>query len=215
MKIKPILFSTEMVQAILEGRKTQTRRTKGLETISKNANSYRYDGLDESGDTGTEYQHFFEIIDHNKKPIEKYCSIKSPYKIGDILWVREFFVKFEKWKELEQKFSYYYKADFYNHTFKYEPSIHMPKEACRLFLKIKNIRAERLNDISQADAIAEGIKKDLGWKNYLFEGAETDPYSSFETLWKKINGKESWNSNPWVWVIDFERCEKPKNFCDA
>lgn len=99
----------------------------------------------------------------------------------------------------------------------------MPKEACRIFLKLKSIRIERLNDITESDAIAEGIErwteermksKPTHYKVY-FQNCKpedlmsytSDPIDSYETLWQKINGEKSWAENPFVWVYEFERCE--------
>jgi hypothetical protein len=94
-----------------------------------------------------------------------------------------------------------------------KPSIFMPKEICRIKLQVINIRVERLNDISERDAMAEGIELQLPshlWKNYRIGTAPKEgffsPFSSYETLWRQINGNESWASNPWVWVIEFKRC---------
>ncbi|UOX35292.1 hypothetical protein LXD69_07175 [Flavobacterium sediminilitoris] len=208
MKAKPIIFSTEMVQAILEVRKSQTRRMNGLKKINEYPNDWVFEDFDFTGN----------FIFYNKSGDK--ISIKPPYEASDVLWVRETFVEFETWNELEQIFSYHYKADFYDYTLKYRPSIYMPKEACRLFLKIKNIRIERLNDISETDAIAEGVEKiadygTTGYKLYTEPDAaysDIDAVYSFESLWESIKGKKSWSSNPWVWVIDFEQCKKPKNF---
>ena len=94
-------------------------------------------------------------------------------------------------------------------SYKWKPSIHMPKAACRLWLKVKAVRVERLRDISEEDAKAEGAKAaplpDLGntWHTHK---------QGFEYLWQSINGAQSFLANPWVWVIEFERCEKPDNF---
>jgi hypothetical protein len=93
----------------------------------------------------------------------------------------------------------------------------MPKDAARIWLLITKIRVERLQDISQDDAIAEGIEQiylkpffRAWWKDYIIEQNQLDnPKWSFYTLWCKINGVESWNDNPWLWVIEFERIEKP------
>lgn len=183
MNTKPILFSTEMVQAILEGRKTQTRRilkVKGCKPFIP----------DNSWDIDT-------ILEWNKN--------YHPYgKIGDILWVRETYSNGHTENGIHT--GYRYKAN--NPKFKviWKPSLFMPKEACRLFLKITNVRVERLKDITEMDAIFEGCMqydKNTDWMTALY---------GFEVLWKKINGENSWNSNPWVWVIDFERIEKPENF---
>lgn len=195
MNTKPILFSTEMVQAILAGRKTQTRRivkikgsipnneTKPLSTHSCNS-VYYFWGHD-------------EVV----------CPYGSP---GDILWVRESFTF-----NPIGKTDYLYKADSLVPKFiKWKPSIHMPKEACRLFLKVTNVRVERLLEISEEDARKEGVKHLIPrWKDYTNEkGFCYNAFSSFKTLWIKINGIESYTSNPWVWVIEFERIEKPDNF---
>lgn len=105
----------------------------------------------------------------------------------------------------------------------WKPSLFMPKEAARIFLKVTNVRCERLQDISEEDAIAEGIsfqfydtdfKEEMPrYKNYLNKLFQTSsPIYSFASLWRKINGKDSWKKNPWVWVYDFERIEKPENF---
>ncbi len=204
MNTKPILFSTEMVQAILAGRKTQTRRivkikgsipnneTKPLSTHSCNS-VYYFWGHDEVA-----------------------CPYGSP---GDILWVRESFTF-----NPIGKTDYLYKADSLVPKFiKWKPSIHMPKEACRLFLKVTNVRVERLFEISENDAALEGVlcdveipvnfKKLYYYRDYTGNTSGcADARSSFMTLWKKINGESSWKSNPWVWVIEFERIEKPENF---
>lgn len=216
-KFRPILFSTPMVQAILEGRKTQTRRTKGLEHINENPDGYRYDGsLEESpnGDIIKKENHFMEIIDIDGNPKEKYIKIKCPYgNIGDVLWVRETYCKLYESLDL-----YYFKDDksFDHKKAKWKPSIHMPKAACRLFLRIKDVRVERLQDITNEDALAEGVKeieKDEAYFDYM-KGAGTyvRPIGSFFSLWRSINGEKSYDANPWVWVIEFERIEKPIDF---
>lgn len=222
MKTKPILFSTEMVQAILEGRKTQTRRV--VKDIDNN-----YDYLPKYDCFGFTFLHKNEL----SKPEEEQMAtqVKSPYgNVGDILWVREKFRKLINCKTGEfAHYSYY--ADMpekfhKQYPSKHKPSIHMPKAAARIFLKITNVRVERLYDISESDAIAEGIECEIvdvieEYRNYMIKDKEhvfgknsfpSTPQASFSTLWEKIYGTESVNSNPWVWVVEFERVEKPLNF---
>lgn len=179
-KFKPILFSTPMVQAILEDRKTQTRRVNNHPYFSKE-----------------------ELLEHTL----------PKYNVGDILWVRETFIHWNG--------NYQYKPlPFGEELGKWKPSIYMPREAARIFLKVTNVRLERLQDISEADAIAEGVKQhsDYGSTGYVHYGrvdealTDIDAVWSFETLWESINGKESWNQNPYVWVYDFERINKPADF---
>lgn len=217
MKTHPILFSTPMVEAILSGRKKQTRRVlKPQPQPSKRyKNAWNIEYKNHAAfnvsieDLNTE---FLGVLNH--------CPFG---KIGDILWVRESFYTpiFER---LNGK--YYYKADLERQgwSFKWKPSIHMPKAACRIFLEITSIRVERLNSISENDAIAEGIASDTCkdhlynktltlYKDYLSNNMKLLPASvSFKTLWQSINGMNSWASNPWVWVIEFKRIEKPENF---
>ncbi|HNW91201.1 MAG TPA: hypothetical protein PKN48_16195 [Bacteroidales bacterium] len=172
MTTHPILFSTPMVQAILEGRKTMTRRISKITPLDV-ANENLLDDI-------------LPI------PIEQRCPYGQP---GDILWVRESF--FNHFSDL-----YSYKADNTKGNKKWKPSIHMPKAACRIFLRITDIRVERLKNITEEDANNEGVFLDM-WDNKV---------TAFSNLWKKINGHDSWSANPWVWVISFERCEKPENF---
>lgn len=211
-KEKPILFSTPMVQAILEGRKTQTRRIikpsskKGCFGIKiiRNSNNDITDicGYDEN-----------EMMwDENGK---KY-PVNNKYEIGDILWVRETFMN-------HQVYGYIYKADNNKliddiDILKWKPSIFMPKEAARIFLKVTNIRIEKLQDISEQDAINEGIGcgfiMNAGYpdyehiKNGICTLTQDTAYASFISLWTKINGKESWVKNPYVWVYGFEKLNK-------
>ena len=225
VNFKPILFSTAMIQALLSGSKTQTRRSQGLEKINASPELFRFDGIDSDSSL-----YYFEKIDVNKEPLEKYDGVKSRISIGDVLWVRETFQ--QEVESIKNDFGtgymstgkYVYRADGIDLELdsvafgKWKPSIFMPKEACRLFLKVKSVRVERLCDISESDAIAEGIEV-LGYdegtvyRDYIHDHSETnDPQLSFETLWYKINGRESWNDNPWVWVIEFERIERPAGF---
>ena len=223
MKYIPILFSTPMVQAILEGRKLMTRRTKGLEEINKNPNLYRY--------TTSDYRiekliHNFDMLNEDCNRLEKYVSAKCPYgKVGDVLWVRETFVP-----DYFDNHSYGYKADWNDVAAelmpepKWKPSLFMPKAACRIFLEITDVRVERLRDITSEDAIKEGIerKSSLEWAYKLYGNQKVNIFNSlinwgtaiesFYTLWQSINGKESWDKNPWVWVISFKRIEKPIDF---
>ena len=186
---KPILFSTPMVQAILRGEKTQTRR------LCKFGKAYDifHDGKHE-----VEAEKTFENI------------LPCKYKIGDILWVRE------TWHPKRHSFPiglpFEYKAtakEDGNPTDEpWKPSIFMPKEACRIFLKLKSIRIEKLNDISESDAICEGIEqKDGHYLDYISGNYCRKPKQSYQMLWAKINGKESWVKNPFVWVYEFERTD--------
>lgn len=216
-KFKPILFSTEMVNAILEGRKTQTRRTKGLDKINENPNLFTYENFQLGLDT-----HYFDYKKVQPKSIE---IIKCDYNIGDILWVRETFFDATNFKDsilFKDKCNIIYKADeIFIGCHKWKPSIFMPKAAARIFLKITNVRAERLHDISESDAIAEGVKcygkNDNGtllYKDYNknYPTPFFNPIHSFASLWVSINGIDSAFSNPFVWVIEFEKIDKPENF---
>lgn len=201
MKTKPILFSTPMVQAILDGRKTQTRRICKIQPKE-------WQGYKKYGD-GT-----FNIAG----PDFDSNDIEAKYKVGDIMWVRETTAKmFEIHEELvgkdKEDMGYWYKTDgelseapFYIEGHKWNPSIFMPREACRIFLEVTNIRVERLQDISESDAISEGINPKSGVVN------ANHAKNCFQSLWQMINGTQSWHDNPWVWVYDFKRVERPENF---
>lgn len=223
MKSRPILYKTEMVQAIYEGRKNLTRRTKKLEKVNVNPDWFRYDGTANFGDQVPSNRHYFELLDLEGNPREKYIHIDCPYgKIGDILWVRETFY-ISKYDDIKQECPYIYKASVFDADkldLKWKPSIYMPQKACRLFLKITDIRCERLMDISEEDAKAEGVDFQFAemfqedrFKDYLdFNSDYRTAYSSFQSLWESINGVESFNANPWVWVIQFEKTEKPEGW---
>lgn len=206
MKFIPILFSTPMVQAILEGRKTMTRRiVKGLpDNASDDLVQIMVSGY------------------HNTQG-----HVRCPYgHLGDVLWVRESWnittlLQSTNKKDIPGTKTTRYKADDdqFNRctkgSMKWKPSIHMSKEACRLFLKIKSVKVERLQDISEQDAIAEGVQLHFrGIANFIYRTSDIlRPYRDcFSDLWASINGHESWVDNPWVWVIEFERIEKPENF---
>jgi hypothetical protein len=143
-------------------------------------------------------------------------NVSCPYgKVGDKLWVRETFVPdyFDDHKPA-------YKADWneiaaeYINEPKWKPSIHMPKSAARIWLEIISIKVERLQDITNTDSESEGIKtKKINGSEVYDDYNCPDsfpfifPAQSFKSLWSKINGIESWNANPWVWVIEFKRVE--------
>lgn len=187
---KPILFNTEMVQAILESRKTVTRRK--IDRDITNFCDVEVDG------TLLDYQNchgdFINPID--------LCR----YKAGDILYVRETFNNTETDTVLyaaDKDFIDFYL--FMESEIKWKPSIHMPKEAARIFLKVTDVRVERLQDITEEDAITEGMSKTLV-DGVVFISAK----GNFHVLWDSLNIKRGygWDTNPWVWVIEFEKINK-------
>lgn len=223
MKFIPILFSTEMVQAILAGRKTQTRRV--IKDISIEKNNHGTFNVKAKSVSAINIPK--EDLYHDFLGIGSLC----PYgQVGDVLWVRENFcaashLDNQPISVLSQVSEINYIADLDNENIsrflnigRTRPCIHMPKWACRIFLQIKDIRVERLNDISQSDAKAEGIAYSKPerfdfFKDYTGERYHlSNPIESFRSLWHKINGPTSWVKNPWVWVIEFERIKKPENF---
>ncbi|WP_339834950.1 hypothetical protein [uncultured Flavobacterium sp.] len=218
-KFIPILFSTEMVNAILEGRKTQTRRVVKFDNYPPKLTHKHHSKKTVKG---------FEVYDGNNE-LDGNLIFRHG-NVGDILWVRESFYtasNYNHWNPrllINCNVEIFYKADIQNSSIKQplnrgkkRPSIHMPKEACRIFLKVTNVRVERLNDISRIDAIDEGVDFVHGVSTKIYYNYESlefgcTPKESFLTLWKKINGNESLNSNPFVWVIEFEKIDKPQNF---
>ncbi len=199
--MKPILFNTEMVQAILDGRKTVTRRIiKGLPQ-----NAERIEWLTNSGNAKSYGVAIFEINDNRK-------DFKVPCLVGDILYVRE------TWQKSPAG-TYLYKTDnngnlSNGHVDKWKPSIHMPKEAARLFLRITDVRIERLQSISGNDCFREGA---LTLKTYHnFDGDMMQscvPYDFFADVWNSTLKKNEleqygWDANPYVWVYKFEVISK-------
>lgn len=200
MAIKPILFNTEMVRAILNGRKSCTRRIlKGGIPFDEKAEYWNVLKKGEwSGPICSEY-------------FIKQCS---PYKPGDILYVRE------TWSLRFDGEKCFYKADKntsreekclldYDDV-RWHPSIHMPKEAARIFLRVTNVRVERLQEITSEQICKEGVEVE---EPYVLNGEEKR--YAFSNLWNSTIKKSDldrygWDALPWVWVIEFERCEKPK-----
>lgn len=228
----PILFNTEMVRAILDERKNCTRRAIKPQPQSRICYTYAGSHKDCIGKWtypnrgahklfGEEYK-----LPENIKDEELSKRWNPPYHTGDILYVRE------TWSEAYEEGTYIYRASDKLAdlpTFKesskliYHPSIHMPKEAARIWLKVTNVRVERLQDITPKGAESEGVGNlfydDIGYgeKNY---GTEVDTEygiakEQFAWLWESTIKKSDldrygWDANPWVWIIEFEQCEKPE-----
>jgi len=225
MKSRPILMSTPMVQAILAGDKTQTRRIVKppydiYPNVTKHITSCEFD---------------FHFLDG----IGQYTA--SPYgKPGDQLWVRETFFAYGLWFSSSKGGKWFsdttHSFDSGGHRFMdsppeeiekgrsskegwyKRPSIFMPREASRITLEITDIHVERLHDITEEDAIAEGVghgfQMNAGWPDYLHiksgvcELTQDTAKMSFASLWESINGLGSWDDkNPWVWVVAFKRIE--------
>lgn len=211
MKEHPILFSAPMIKAILNGSKTQTRRI-----IKGNALAWLEGGFSP------------EFCGH---PENNVC----PYGYaGDRIWVRETWQYYRPFAE-DATDKVIYRADvdncdqcpvtidgatvFVNPRDRWKPSIHMPRKASRILLEVVSVRIEKLQDISEQDAIAEGVESwiETRWKSkpthykiYHNEPGDESTYSStakcsYETLWQSINGPDSWDANPWVWVVEFKR----------
>lgn len=188
MAVKPILFNTKMVQAILEGRKTQTRRV--IKQFVPGDAQFGYTAFTPGGN-------IFCRGNFADGYGEKFY--KLPYLPGDVLWVRE------TWAEMP--YGYVYRADGepvgWDAYDRWNPSIHMPKEAARIFLRVTGVRVERLQEISRDSAISEGCNAAI-------------PVLEFKAIWDTTikpadRDKYGWDASPWVWVIRFERCEKPEN----
>ena len=200
MAIKPILFNTEMVRAILDGRKTCTRR------ICKDANECTVPDMDfYNADRRTYAVHNFVDKEHTEQlsTAERTCPICT----GDILYVRE------TWKEAPKGYYYYedWQKDDIADVTKWHPSIHMPKEAARIWLRVTDVRVERLQEITAESALTEGADKYIHANGTL---NEDQTITSFIGIWNSTIKKSDidrygWDANPWVWVIEFERCEKP------
>ena len=225
MKEHPILFNTPMIKAILKGNKTQTRRV-----IVSRKGSGLFDICRRTIDK--------KIIDVQAKDEDDshIGTVNCPYGVqGDLLWVREKWLDHVNYVELGYCM---YAADMPIHwdakdtehgddvdliesDYKWKPSIHMFKKDARLWLKVKDVRVERLQDISEDDARYEGIHSEHDGTHIWFEDYQGDgmfkyfsgAIKSFKSLWDSINGQPrkkdgpdiSWKANPWVWVIEFER----------
>lgn len=215
MAIKPILFNTEMVRAIMDGRKSCTRRLlKGPFTVHPNGYITKPRGN------------------------ENLCPYEPPYQPGDILYVRE-----TVWQKIgyyldvdgETKPSWYNEFRYvasdekpetgWNYSWVKRPSIHMPKEAARIWLKVTDVRVERLQEITEEQACVEGTDpwdeacyENNGWHPTFSDpdsGGDPNMIDGFHKLWNSTIKKSDldrygWDANPWVWVIEFERCKKPE-----
>jgi len=205
--MKPIIFSTPMVQAILAGRKSMTRRVIKDKDITNNFD------IDIDGSV-------YAYIDPETGDSCPPTAI-AKYQVGDILWVRETWSRDEN-GEYVYRTNYGTTEDdsFPPSMFRWRPSIHMPREAARIFLKVTNVRVERLQDITEEDAIAEGVSwldeacySNNGWTPTLYDldsGGSPVFRDGFTALWDSINAKRGygWETNPWVWVIEFEKISK-------
>lgn len=212
--MKPILFNTEMVRAILAGRKTVTRRLVKPRYREGEAGFYvvteKYTG---------DFR-YIETYDEDESGTDR--RINPPCFPGDILYVRETWGDYRECEEDGEGLYYLYRADYPDGATTYQypdgmtcelpkwhPSIHMPKEAARIFLRVTDVRVERLQEITEVGARNEGaelIQSARGLWSYR---------KGFETIWNSTlkhmdHIRYGWTANPWVWVIEFERCEKPE-----
>lgn len=209
MAIKPILFNTEMVWAIMDGRKTCTRRVIKLPWEECPACKYVHN------------EYIYDKMAENVYCARCGCPLeperRSPYQPGDILYVRETWMDYAGLTMYKADCDIY-RLDSLNFAgFGWKPSIHMPKEAARIWLKVTNVRVERLHDITEDGVEAEGAIDNRGFIHSP-ENEYDRIYTAREhfigiwdrTIKKSDLDRYGWNTNPWVWVIEFERCKKPK-----
>lgn len=237
MKQKPILFSTPMVQAILAGRKTQTRRILTPQPVAQGA----VETFCKAGPGSVDAKDL-TAADIEMDQLFQRCPYGQP---GDVLWVREGHYRYGHWVEKEgvftptgrQKWMFVPLTDevLYEAPASFRKGMHnkdphtsawhkrlarfMPRHTARMFLQVTDRRVERLQNITETDAIAEGIQKHTGGyatnyrqpnaKSYL-DGYSYSAQEEFKKLWGSINGADSWQANPWVWAVSFERIEKPE-----
>ena len=233
MSVKPILFNTEMVRAILDGRKSCTRRIVKPQQLVGLLPDKCKNGVPE------------EFLKEKKLMFKPYCDMtdielintayKAPYQTGDILYVRE-----TVWQKVghyldidgETKGIFYNEYKYvatdddpkvgWNHSWVKRPSIHMPKEAARIWLKVMNVRVERLQEITEDEAVKEGIYQSNCKECNVPFGCDACPdegyneIDEFADLWNSTIKKSDldrygWDANHWVWVIEFERCDKPES----
>ena len=234
MRVLPILFNTDMVRGILDGRKTVTRRViKGLP-----------DGTYDVKFNGEEWEALFGTVGKGAC-FDFYKELKLPCQTGDILYVRE------TWQECCRNTihsqivhnKYCFKASVDNPIYgcidrecgqicNWKPSIHMPKEAARIWLKVTDVRVERLQEMSDDDCVKEGIRawtkdgklykyfpadKEGDYPNCAWSECPRTPKEAMEKIWNSTIKKSDlnrygWEANPWVWVVEFERCEKPEKY---
>lgn len=190
----PILFNEEMVNAILNNQKTMTRRIFSSKVLNS---------IDVGSMLGECYP-----LGHPKSVNDDYIKSYCPFgQVGDRIWVRETFAD-----GLATKSGYAWRAGFdaekeledgWWESIKWKPSIHMPRSACRLILEITDIRYERLQSISEADAIAEGCDHSKS-PSAIETGWYEKPVKAFKRLWTRVYGQESLDADPWVWVIGFK-----------
>jgi hypothetical protein len=227
IKERPILFSAPMVRAILDGTKTMTRRVVKPQPPPTHAQVYCNPYNNDYG-AFTFWTKEHKMVNGWAGNVKGTCHWKCPYgSPGDRLWVRE------TWAHAGRGGDTIYKASFGEaKTFKWKPSIHMFRRDSRILLEVTAVRVERLRDIGEEDARAEGgvwtdngprawckpgavfeeANKVNGWNEGWSHEGKTDQREclssarwSFANLWNKINGPESWNANPWVWVVEFKR----------
>ncbi|MFB4877818.1 hypothetical protein ACE3LA_17110 [Enterobacter hormaechei subsp. xiangfangensis] len=208
MKERGMIFNGEMVRAILDGRKTQTRRLMKVQPsdgfhpthngydLDLNAHWYTPGVVDKNGYLQPAKKDVFGVADENE-------GYTCPFgAVGDRIWVRETFCPVPDNEEPAGCSAILYAADGNGPYGKWVPSIHMPRWASRLTLEITCVRVERLRDLSEDDAKSEGITPPSGgvlpgWEYRI----------NFRDLWMSIYGSDNWEANPWVWVIEFKRIE--------
>lgn len=227
MRVLPILFNTEMVRAILDGRKGCTRRLVKPQQFVGMLPDKCKNALPD------------EFLKEKRMMFKPYCDMadselistayNSPYQTGDILYVRETWcaLPVNEAGHMRGRSVYYYKADGdlrpEGWRGNWHPSIHMPKEAARIWLKVTDVRVERLQEITENGAKAEGISEEWArsWWKPIYNDPDSGGYPKYRdtfayevwdsTIKKSDLERYGWDANPWVWVEEFERCEKPED----
>jgi hypothetical protein len=208
VRVRPILFSGPMVRALLDGRKTQTRRAV------KPQPPERWEGARPHKIALTTDDEGAELFAYSQSAGNGDWTARCPYGVpGDRLWVRETWAhdgpdletvrtRHEDMLPGGDSYGPYYRAtEIAPDTLLWRPSIFMPRWASRITLEITDVRVERLQDISEADALAEGVTHSLS------HPAGRTAAENYSWLWDDINGEGAWASNPWVWVLTFKRIE--------
>lgn len=226
-RVLPMLFNTEMVRAILDGRKTVTRRCVPGKIIlnAEMEHTVTFFPCKPRKDKGREIRSIKYFT------LDSFTEYEAPYQPGDILYVRETwnFVydmdgsdqvieksgRYVYYADVAMPFSHWVDSDTgeYKENMPWRPSIHMPKEAARIWLKVTDVRVERLQEIDGKGVLKEGLNSHVHPQADYFDMNQRE---MFERLWNSTIKKSDldrygWEANPWVWVIEFERREKPGN----